>query len=348
MVYKVSVRSLRQIMRAVLSNRQLSTEHIEYVVNGLIEASLRGIDTHGVRLFPTYICELDGGRSQANPTFKSEIVSPSAIKLDAGNALGLVAGMVATKAAIKIAKKQGVAAVAVRNSNHFGAASYYTLAMARVGLVGMSFTHSDALVAPFNGVAPLFGTNPLSFAVPGEEDEIFCLDMATSQTSYSKIKNCRHAKMPLEQGWAVDESGRDSSISGEVSALKPLGNYKGQGLAMAVEILCAILTGAPFDHELSHFYSEPFDRPRKVGHFFLALNIEAFQRLSSFQRRVSALMAITREQKTPSGNSIVVPGDIETHYSIHERARLGIPLNESEFSIFQMLSKEAGQQLEML
>lgn len=89
-MYRVSVGSLKRTMRAVLGKWQLSAEHIEYVVNGLIEASLRGIDTHGVRLFPTYVRELDGGRSLANPTFKSEVVSGTVMKLDAGNALGLV------------------------------------------------------------------------------------------------------------------------------------------------------------------------------------------------------------------------------------------------------------------
>ncbi len=346
-MYRVSVSSLKQIMISVLSQRKLTNQHIEYVVNGLIEASIRGIDTHGIRLFPTYIRELDGGRSLANPTFKFEQASGGVMKIDAGNALGLVAGMVATSSAIKLAKEQGIAAVAVENSNHFGAASYYTLTMAREGLLGMSFTHSDALVAPFNGVVPLFGTNPLSYAAPGEKDEIFCLDMSTSQICYSKIENCRQTGISLKEGWAVNKNGRDASISNEVSALKPLGNHKGQGLAMFVEILCAILANAPFDHELSHFYTEPFDKPRKIGHFFIALNIEVFQNLSFFKKRMSQLMAITREQQTPLIDSIIVPGDIET-VSTYERVRFGIPLNKNEFSDFEALSKEVDRELEIL
>lgn len=346
-MYRVSINSLKRIMHTMLSKRQLSTEHIEYVANGLIEASLRGIDTHGARLFPTYISELDGGRSSANPTFKTEMASQAVMKLDADNALGLVAGMVATKAAIKIAKEQGVAAIAVQNSNHFGPASYYSQVMAREGLVGMSFSHSDALVAPFNGIKPLFGTNPLSVAVSGENDEIFCLDMATSQTSYSKIKNYRQMGMPLEEGWAVNNSGNSAYTSDDVVALKPLGNYKGQGLAMVVEILCSLLTGAPFDHELSHFYSQPFDQPRKVGHFFLALNIEAFQTLSLFQKRMSTLMAVTRQQEASLGNSVLVPGDNETRYT-DERVKLGIQLDKNEFLSFQIFSKETEQPLEIL
>lgn len=332
--------TLNQIMTAALQKREMLQEHIGYVVKGLVEASLRGIDTHGVRLFPTYLRELDGGRSLVRPEVYVESTGKAVATVDANHALGLVAGMIATKEAIQLCKAHGVGAVAVRNSNHFGAASYYTLEIAKYNLVGMSFSNSDALVAPFNGRSPLFGTNPLSLAAPGEKDEVFCVDMATSQVSYSKVKRCWENGTRLEVGWAIDDQGEDVARSGrEPVTLAPLGGYKGQCLAMLVEILCALLTGAPLACELAHFYSEPFHKPHQVGHFFIALDIALFQNVLVFKQRLSQLMSLTRSQKPMNGISVFAPGDIERDSAMQRRVN-GIPLEDWEFHQFQRLAEE--------
>src|SRR5262249_61634872 len=167
----------------------------------------------------------------------------------------------------------------VANSNHFAAASVYTLEMARQGVLGLAFTNSDALVAPSGGRHPLFGTNPLSLAVAGADGELFCVDMATSQVAYSKVKSHRERGLPLEPGWALTPEGEDAASAesgGEIGALQPLGGYKGHGLGMLVEVLCALLAGMPLDHELSHLYAPPYDTPRQVAHLFLAFDLAAF------------------------------------------------------------------------
>lgn len=325
--------TLAGLMDAALRRRGLSGEHAGYVVDGLIEASLRGIDTHGVRLFPTYLAELDGGRSRARPRLAWSGERPAARVLDAGGALGLVAGRVACAEAVRLAREQGVGAVSVRGSNHFGAASVYTLAMAREGVLGLSFTNSDALVAPYNGIRPLFGTNPVSMAVRGEEGDLFCADLATSQVSYSKVKHYRARGLPLEPGWAVTADG------GETTALKPLGGHKGQCLNMMVEILCALLAGMPLDHELSHLYAEPYDEPRRVGHFFLALDPAAFGDPEGFRRRLSGLMAYVREQPAVAGERVLVPGDLESEHAA-VRGGEGIPLTEEEAAFFEHLQQD--------
>lgn len=330
-------------MRAALSRRGLSEEHAGWVVDGLLETSLRGVDTHGVRLFPTYIAELDGGRSRVRPEM-AWIGDPAprraARLLDAGGALGLVAGRFACAEAVRLAREHGVGTVAVRNSNHFGAASVYTLAMARQGVLGMSFTNSDALVAPFHGVRPIFGTNPISLAVQGEGDDLFCADFATSQVSYSKVKHYNAQGAPLEPGWAVTADGRDAAEeAGEVSALKPLGGHKGHCLGMMVEILCALLAGMPLDHELSHLYGEPYDEPRQVAHLFLAYDIAAFQNPAAFRASLSRLLRLVREQPAVEGERVIVPGDLESEETARRRVE-GIPLTEGEAAAFERIAGE--------
>lgn len=323
---RIPAGTLAPLLRRALLRRGVPEEPAGWVVDGLIGTSLRGIDTHGVRLFSTYIAELDGGRSLPNPELRFSGEARTARVLDAGHALGLVAGRVAAAEAVRLAKENGVGAVSVRNSNHFGAASVYTLQMAREGVLGFSFSNSDALVAPANGLTPLFGTNPVSMAVGGEGDDLFCADFATSQVSYSKVKHHRAHGLPLEPGWVV-ESG------GQVAALQPLGGHKGQCLGMMVEILCAVLSGMPFDHELSHLYTPPFDEPRRVAHFFLALDLGAFREPGGFRADLSRLLGIVREQPAAPGERALVPGDLESEAEADRRAN-GIPLEDEEWEWF--------------
>jgi len=342
-VKRVPADWLARVMDGALQRRGLTAEHAGFVADGLIEASLRGVDTHGVRLFPTYLAELDGGRSRARPEMGWLPGARAARVLDAGHALGLVAGRVACDEAVRLAREYGVGTVAVCNSNHFGPASCYTLAMARQGVLGLAMTNSDALVAPFQGVRPLFGTNPLSFAAAAEGEDLFCADLATSQVSYSKVKLRRERGLPLEPGWAVTASGEDAArTSDEVSALQPLGGPKGQCLGMMVEILCTLLTGMPLDHELSHLYVEPFDEPRRVGHLFLAFDVPAFTDPGTFRVRLSHLLALVREQPGAAGERVLAPGDLESEAAA-ERREHGIPMTGAELSRFEEIERAMGR-----
>jgi len=314
-------------MTEALDRRGLSAEHAAYVVDGLLETSLRGVDTHGVRLFPTYLAELDGGRSQASPELRWSGERAARV-LDAGNALGLVAGRVAADEAVRIAREHGVGAVSVRDSNHFGAAGVYTLAMARQGVIGLAFTNSDALVAPHGGTRPVFGTNPISMAAQGAGDDLFCADFATSQVSYSKVKHHRAHGLPLEPGWVVE---------GEETVLQPLGGHKGQCLGMMVEILCALLAGMPLDAELSHLYAPPFDEPRRVAHLFIALDVAAFRAPGAFRESLSRLLGEVRAEPAVAGARVVTPGDLEAETAARRR-RQGIPLEEDDWSFFASLA----------
>jgi LDH2 family malate/lactate/ureidoglycolate dehydrogenase len=338
----VSPAELAGLMGAALARRGVSGEHAGWIVDALIETSLRGVDTHGVRLFPVYLAELDGGRSRARPEMSWLGSARAARTLDAGHALGLVAGRVACTEAVRLARENGIGAVSVRDSNHFGAAAVYTLEMARQGAIGLALTNSDALVAPFGGVRPFFGTNPISCAAPGEGDDRFCADFATSQVSYSRVRHHRQLGLPLEPGWAVSRTGEDASSDSDVAALKPLGGHKGECLGMTVEVLSALLAGAPFDHELSHLYGEPYDEPRRVAHLFLAFDPGAFLAPEAFRASVSRLLRLVREQPAAEpGERVLAPGDPEEETAAR-RCVEGIPLTEEEAASFQRIAEEAG------
>lgn len=334
---RVSADRLSARMQSALVERGVSVEHARDVVEGLIGASLRGIDTHGVRLFPVYLAELDGGRAQAKPDLTWSSGSPGTRRLDAGGALGLVAGMAATREAIRLAHGQGIAAVSVGNSNHFAAASVFTLEIARAGMIGICCSNADALVAPFAGIAAVFGTNPLSVCAPGVDDDVFCLDMATSQIAFSQLKARLARGEPLRAGWALQPDGADAvgaRSSEDVGALQPLGGYKGQGLAMAVAILSGLLANMPLDHELTHLYTEPFDAGRRVSHLFIAIDIASFLPLAAFRQRVTQYLEHVRGQPAVADGAVHVPGDLEAA-AARSRREQGIPVGDDEMMQFR-------------
>ncbi|NQZ13006.1 MAG: Ldh family oxidoreductase, partial [Algicola sp.] len=147
---------VEKIILAAAQDMGLNPAHGKMLAQGLIEPTLRGVDSHGIRLLSTYMEEVKGGRANANPNFNCRASLPAVLQFDADNALGVIAAYSAADEVAKIAKIYGIGAVAVKNANHFGAASNYTLALARQGLIGLSMSNADALVAPFGGTEKCF------------------------------------------------------------------------------------------------------------------------------------------------------------------------------------------------
>jgi LDH2 family malate/lactate/ureidoglycolate dehydrogenase len=179
--------------------------------------------------------------------------------------------------------------------------------------------------------------------VSGGDGEVFCVDMATSQIAYSRIKIFREQGKILEPGWAVDPASGEPVLEVGMEdhpSLTPLGGYKGQCLGMMVEILCAVLTGMPLDHQLSHLYEPPYDEPRKVGHFFLAIDIPTFTDSTSFKRRIAGLLDFVRQQTPGSGvEEVLNPGDLERART-SRRLEQGVPMDQGLYEEFHQIAEQ--------
>jgi ureidoglycolate dehydrogenase (NAD+) len=334
---RYSAAQVHDAIVALLTDLNLSEVHATDVADALVDASLRGIDTHGVRLLHSYIKELEGGRAKAKPVFRIEGRLPAAALFDAGDALGVVAGAAAMREAIHRARIAGIAAVAVSHSNHFGRADYFARMASAAGQIGLVFSNSDALVVPFGGATPLNGTNPLAMAAPGIDGDGFYLDMATSQTAYSRVLHALHRGLPISPGLATNQQGQDLSQGGELGALQPLGGIKGQGLGMMIQILCALLSNMPFDAELSNLYREPYDTPRLISHFMVAIEISAFVDLHVFRTRLSEMLTMFRDSQASGTAPVRVPGDLEREAEA-ERRLSGIPLPDEDIKLLNIAS----------
>lgn len=328
---RISAPELGWSIHDTLVLRGVSAVHANDVAETLIQASLMGVDTHGVELLPVYLRELDGGRANLAPRLHLSPGKTGATVLDADNALGPVAAAAAAREATARAQRCGIGAVAVARSNHLGAAGVHARAMAAHGQIGIVVSNSDALVAPVGGRVPLLGTNPLAIAAPGQGEDGFFLDMATSAVAYTRVLRSI-TEGTLQAGWAIDVGGHDAVHGGTVAALLPAGGYKGQGLGMAVQLLSALLTRMPFDHELQNMYVEPYDVPRRIGHCFIAIEISAFLPLEEFRPRLTCWLDQFRHTPAATGERVRVPGDLERD-ARKERRECGIPVSDAVLAV---------------
>jgi ureidoglycolate dehydrogenase (NAD+) len=309
----------------------LAMESRRHVVAAMVETSLRGVDSHGIQLFPHYMRALKAGRINARPAIQVERSRPSSVLIEADHAFGHHAGSFAIERCGELARDTGVGLAAVRNSTHFGAAAYFALQAARDGNLGFAFTNADALVRAANSSSPVFGTNPICMTAPMEGEEPFCLDMATSRVSWNKVLIHRRAKEPLPAGWAADAAGRPTSDSEAASMLEPIGDYKGFGLGMMVEILCGVLSGGPFARDILPMYRAPIEVRRSISHFFAVIRIDSFAEPATFRRRLSDLAQSIRSiEPAPGSPQVMVPGDPEkAQYA--QRLRHGIPVDSAKW-----------------
>jgi ureidoglycolate dehydrogenase (NAD+) len=338
----ISDKRLKEFIRSVLLKAGVREDVAGHVAEGLVQTSLRGVDSHGVRLLPHYLSGVKNGRINPVPVYKFTRTSPSTGKFDADHTFGHAAGIEAARKAVELAGEAGTGHVAVHNSTHFGAAACYTLEIAKHDMIGMAFTHADSLLKTYAGNRAFLGTNPISFAAPCKGEEPFCLDMATSAITFNKVKQLREQKLTAPAGSGANSDGIETTDPDEITMLLPIGGYKGYGLSMAVEILCSLLTGMPYGPNISSMFKAPMSRKRFLGHFVSAIRIDCFQDVDSFKERMARLMDELRNEP-PSDKKVTVQvaGDPEKR-TAQIRRKDGIPVKEVEFKAFEALAEEYG------
>lgn len=338
---------LRAFVGEVFVSLGVPPEDADVAAGVLVHADLLGIDSHGVARLAGHPGYVDGlRRDVVNPVAQPRIVAETATTalLDGDGGLG---GVVSTRAmglAIAKAKSGAIGAVTVRNSRHFGIASHYAMLAPPEGLIGLAMTNAIPQVVPTFGRDAMLGTNPLSVAVPAGNEPPFVLDMATSVGAAGKIEVAKRAGKPIPPGWLVDAEGNpttDGDALWNGGALLPLGSapelasYKGYGLGVVVDVLCGVLSGAGYSSILD---SDAFS----TGHFFLALQIDAFRPLAAFQGMMDEMIrALRATPPAPGAERVYVHGEKELATE-RERLAHGIPLYPSVVETLRRLGGEQG------
>ncbi|WP_414472710.1 Ldh family oxidoreductase [Microvirga sp. M2] len=295
----------------------------------LMHASRLGIDSHGVRLASFYAECLRSGQINGTPAFKLQRTAAASAMLDADHGLGHAAAYRGMEEACRIARESGVGAVGIAHSTHYGAAGAYALAGAEAGLIAISTTNADSLVALYGGKTRFHGTNPIAAAAPVRDSKPWLLDMASSAIPYNRILLYRSLQRELPADVTADIDGEPTRDPHRAEILTPLGGldfgFKGAGLAGLVTILSAVLTGATPDHLVAPM-GDGNVKPHDIGHFCLAIDPARFVGREAYDGLMAQYLAGLRASPAKTGEPVLAPGDREW-LTLAERSRTGIPVD---------------------
>lgn len=308
----------------------------------LVQADLWGHQSHGVMRLSWYVARLKAG--VCDPAAKPELaVDAGAIAvLDGKDGMGQVLTAHAMKEAIRRAKAHGIGAVALRNSNHFGTAMYFTLMAARAGCVGFLSTNASPAMAPWGGRQKAVGTNPWSWAAPAGSHFPMVLDIANTGVARGKIYLARQKGMPIPQGWAINAAGAPTTDPAEAieGIVLPMAGHKGYAIAVMMDMLSGVLTGSAFGVGVSGPYQTK--HRSGAGQFMIALDIGALQPLAEFGARMDSYIAELKSVPLAQGSEeIVYPGEIEARNEVRNRAE-GLLLPEDTLADLRRLALEMG------
>ena len=320
---------IHTMIKEIFTNLSVDKKIAELCTDGLLHTSLRGVDTHGIQLVPHYADAIKSGRLNPKPDIKFEQTSSSTGVLDADHTLGYAASAIAIQHAIKLAEKSGAGFVSVKNSSHCGALAYPCLEACKKDMIGLGFTHATAKMKSPGSNREFFGTNPLCFTAPMEKEDPFSFDSSPTKIPFHKIYHYRESNSILPENAAADKYGIQTLDPFDAIQLLPIGDYKGFGWSMMVDILAGLLSGMPVGRDVSQMYGD-LTQKRYLGHFFGCIRIDVFQPVKKFKSRLQELAEKVRKEPKKDEESLnMAPGDPEKK-CMKERLKNGIPINDKD------------------
>jgi L-2-hydroxycarboxylate dehydrogenase (NAD+) len=349
----LSYSQLKQFAIDIFLKINCSKEEATLAAEVLLNADLRGIDSHGLARLSGYVRLWEAKRINSTPNVQVVHETPSTAVVDGDGGLGLVVAPKAMQIAIEKAKNVGTGWVAVKNSNHFGIAGHHAMMALEHDMIGMAMTNASPLVAPTFSVERLLGTNPICVAIPAGEQPAFVADFATTTAANGKLEILQRKNQDAPEGWIQKKDGSVSTNANELKeggALVPLGSdrehgsHKGFCLGAWVDIFSAVLSGAnygPWVPPFVSFLAPPADPVGDgIGHFFGAMRVDAFRPTKDFKDHMDNWITRFRAAKTIEGQDhLIIPGDPERE-SEKMRRKSGIPLNDKVVEDLKELGKK--------
>lgn len=347
---KIRLEDLKEFSVKALMSAGVSENNANTVADVLITTDTFGVVTHGTKNLYPYVQKMQAGGldAKAEPSIIGE--GPAWAIIDGNKAVGMVSACKAMNLAIEKAKKVGIAYVGVRNSCHFGAAGYYANMAAKEGLIGLSMSNADPVIAVPNGRNKAIGTNPFSFAAPLDDGKSVFLDIALSNVAALKVIMAQENGQQIPDTWLVDEEGlptTDVQKFPKNASLQPMAAHKGYGLAVLVELLSAVMTGAGM---LSQITSWNLDMPsaNNAGHAFIAIDVSQMMPAEQYNGRINQMMnEIKNGPKAKGAEHIFMPGEME--WSKREKALQSgeLQLTDAMAASLQQLSDATGIPLKL-
>ena len=344
---RVDYRLLTDFTTQVLQKFNVPREDAVITAQSLVKADMRGIESHGVARLKRYTDGLKNGVVKTHPNIRTIRETPITALVDGDLGLGQVVSYKAMNLAIEKAKSNYIGLVGVRNSNHFGIAGFYGLMALEHDLIGLAMTNTRPLVTITYSKQKITGTNAICIAVPTSHKG-FVLDMATSVAATGKLEVAKRLSKKVPLGWGIDREGNPTDDPNAImqGALLPLGGlgedlggHKGYGLAAVIDIFSGILVGGNWSAQVGDTQGPD---PAKVGHFFGAINPEAFMPLSSFKSQMDQFVSSLKSaDRLPECEEIYVAGE-KSAYTEEVRKKIGIAIDNKTMETLKQLSTETG------
>ena len=305
----------------------MRAEDAQIFADALVDADLHGVSTHGLSRLNIYLKRIELGLIDPKAELRVDRQAEAILALDAGNGLGQVQAVKALEMLIPMAEKNGIAAAAIRNSQHFGALSYYCNRAAERGCVLLAMTNCEPAMSPAGGADAFFGTNPIAASFPTGKGFAIKIDLSTSAIARGNIIAAAKKNEPIPLGWALDADGQPTTDPERalVGTVLTMAGHKGYALALMVEMLSGVLSGAAIGSDIGSMYKN-LDRKQDVGHFFCLLHINAFMDYAEFIRRVDETIdRLKAGKKTAGVDEILVPGERSSRIA-KENKKNGVPV----------------------
>jgi L-2-hydroxycarboxylate dehydrogenase (NAD+) len=325
---RVATAVLSAFIKRAFEAAGLFSDDAEIVAGLMVEADLRGSDTHGVIRLPLYLRRLKAGGINARPHIRIVEDRPATALVDGDNGMGHLVMRFAAMTAIEKAKAAGLAWVGARMSNHAGPAALYAMMPLAHDMIGLYLAvGSNNHLPPWGSTENLLGTNPIAIAVPAQDEAPVVLDMAPTVAAFGKVRLKMQRGEELPVGWMIGRDGKPLTDPkhAEQGLLLPIGDYKGYGLSLMVGLLAGALNQAAFGREVVDFVKEQ-GKATNTGHAIVALSIDAFAPAAAFKRQVDAAVRVMRgAERLPGVERIWLPGE-QSHRKRQDRTKNGIPV----------------------
>lgn len=314
----------------------LAQKDAQDVCRVLVLADLFGLSTHGLSRVESYGERLELKGINPRPNITLEQVAPALVKVDGDNGVGPLVGMRSLEAAMDLARECGVGMAFARNSNHFGPVSPYSYIAAEAGFASMIGSNASTTIAPWGGSDARLGNSPLGFGVPNPGGAPFMLDMAMSVVARAKIRNAFKRGQAIPDTWATDKSGAPTTDAAQAleGFLLPIGGHKGYGLALLVDMLAGVLSGAAYLTHVKSWLDAP-EAPQNLGHFFVLINTKMLGSQPWLADRMNDFAAILHgSPAADAGKPVLVPGEIELGKMARQREH-GIAIDASVLALLR-------------
>lgn len=341
----VDADGLEQFTRAALEAAGADPASAAAGAQVLTRTSLRGVDSHGVWFLERYVRQLREGGALPRPEPTAVADRGALLVLDGEGGLGLATAHRATTMGIARARQHGMATIAVRNGNHFGAAGHYALMCAEAGCIGLMMSNTPPIMAATGARTRSVGNSPLGFGAPRTQGPPLVLDIAMSRVAGGKIRMALARGEAVPEGWILDPDGNPTTDPADFlvhrGALLPMEQHKGYGLSLMVETLAGALSGAALLSHVGNWLYTP-ETPSGTGFFLMVIDVGADSAVAGFDERMRGLCdEVVSAPLAPGADRILIPGELE--HEREQRARAsGLELRNEIWTALAQVADDLG------